>query len=310
MRLAIATLTCASASALLIPAARLGLRPSRCAAVRCFDEPSQALTPCGGVQKTVLSSAPEGATKPSWGAMVSVLFTGRFPNGTIFDDAHAAKPYDFQLHSGTVVDGMERGIRSMHVGESARLLCEPKWAYGAAGVGSRIPPNATLVYEVELLSWREGQALAENDDFDMDTYRHALEGRAARSGSAGAYSWSEGGEEVTIWLPLQSSERARDISCDFRPRELTVFIGDEGLPRMAGKLRGRSAPDESYWVIEEEHEELGRALQITLAKAGAFTRWDGVLVDEDESLIEEAPIAPIAKPSAADSGDFGKQFGI
>jgi len=243
------------------------------------------LTPCGGVMKTVLQPiSKESELPPAWGAMVRVRFTGRFPNGTIFDDAHAEQPYEFQLNTGTVVDGMERGVRSMRPGERASLQCDPKYAYDAKGVGSRIPPNATLVYEVELIDWREGP-LVENDTFDIDMYKKALVGKAATQGTANAYTWAEGGEDVTLWLPLRDGEGARDVSCNFRPRELSVCVGaleNESSRVVAGTLKGRSVPDESYWVIEDDHPQHGRALQVVLAKAGAYVRWDGVLIADDD----------------------------
>ena len=269
------------------------------ASVRCCDVPladaaadadgaalpSVALSTEGGLTKSVIRpAADESSETPVWGAMVSVRFVGRFPNGTVFDDAFAEKPYEFQLNTGTVVDGMERGVRSMRTGERARLRCEPRWAYGTKGVGSHIPPNATLLYDVELIEWRAGLPV-ENDSFDVDTYKKALEGKAASSGTAKAYTWSEGGEEVTLWLPLHEGEGARDVTCDIRPTKLSVRVGapDTVDSRLVeGQLKGRAVPDESYWVLDEEHPVHGRALQVVLAKAGAYVRWDGVLIADDD----------------------------
>jgi len=239
----------------------------------------EKLTACGGVVKKLLRAAPD-ASRPAYGAMVSVLYTGRLLNGSVFDDSHADSPNELQLHTGMIVDGLERGIRSMRPGERATFRCAPKFAFGPLGLGSRVPPDSTVVFDVELLSWREGP-LPENDGMDMDTYKHALRGRKARSGRTKSYRWTEDGEEMILWLPLRD-ERARDISCDFRPRELSVRVGEE--VRVAGTLRGRASPEDSYWVIDEDD---GRALQVVLAKSNAFSRWDGVLIDEDGE-VEEA----------------------
>ena len=123
----------------------------------------------------------------------------------------------------------------------------------------------------------------------MRTYRASLEGKKSGSGQTPEYRWVEGGEEVTLWLPLNDGEGARDIYCDFRTKELTVRINGEGgggvveVREVAGNLKGRAVPDESYWVIDEDVNEDGkRELQVVLAKAGVYTKWDGVLINEPE----------------------------
>ena len=164
------------------------------------------LTPCGGVRKMLMRAAPADAgAPPSWGAVVDIRFTGMFMNGSVFYDAHAQEPFSFQLNTGTVVDGMDRGVRTMRPGERALLRVESRFGYGGAGVGHRIPPNATLVYDVELLEWKDGPPF-ENQDFDMETYKRSLEGKDVSSGQNEQYTWSEGGEEVTMWLPMRDGE--------------------------------------------------------------------------------------------------------
>ena len=279
----------------LQPALRPALvAPSRAAFVRASTEvevlQELPLVDDGSLTKSILREGEESGGTPQWAAMVSVHFTGRFPNGTVFDEKFANKPFEFQLNANAVVDGMERGVASMLPGERALLTCEPRWAYGGVGVGSRIPPNATLVYDVELLSWKEGPPV-DNDELDMHTYRSSLEGKAAASGRTASYRWSEGGEEVTLWLPLREGEGARDVECEFGLRTVRVgFKGgaaaDEGAEarEVVGDLKGRIRTDDSYWVIDDEQGV--RELQVVLAKAGAFTRWDGVLIGEEE-LNEE-----------------------
>ena len=244
-----------------------------------------------GLNKTITQTSKQtDASTPPWGALVNILFTGRFTNGTIFDKGHAEKPFEFQLNTNAVVDGMERGVKSMLPGEAATLMCDSRWAYAGAGVGNRIPPNETLVYDVELLRWEDGPPIDfDQQDFDVRTYRASLEGKKSGSGQTPEYRWVEGGEEVTLWLPLNDGEGARDIYCDFRTKELTVRINGEGgggvveVREVAGNLKGRAVPDESYWVIDEDVNEDGkRELQVVLAKAGVYTKWDGVLINEPE----------------------------
>lgn len=269
------------------------------AAARCAisaDNLGIPLTPCGGVRKTIIQPAPTDATRqPPHGALVQIRFTGRFPNETVFDQGHAQDPFEFQLNTDTVVDGMERGIQSMREGEVARLRCEPRWAYGGAGIGSRIPPNATLLYDVELVSWRPGP-LVENDAFDMDTYRRALEGKESGRGQTSMYRWREGGEEVTFWVPLRDDEGPRDVSFQVFPRKVLLSVGassdSEEARTVCGTLRGRADPDESYWVIDDEGGDGRREVQVVLTKAGSYTRWSGVLIEEDED--DTADTLPIA----------------
>ena len=89
--------------------------------------------------------------KPRLGKTVVVDYTGTFPDGTKFDSsADHGQPYEFRLGTGTVIAGWDEGILSMRVGGKRKLIVPPDLGYGAQGKG-RIPPNATLIFEIELL---------------------------------------------------------------------------------------------------------------------------------------------------------------
>ncbi len=85
---------------------------------------------------------------------VVVNYTGTLTNGTKFDSSlDRNQPFSFTLGKGQVILGWEQGILGMQVGEKAKLTIAPELAYGAAGAGA-IPPNATLIFEVDLLEIR------------------------------------------------------------------------------------------------------------------------------------------------------------
>ena len=89
------------------------------------------------------------------GKTVTVHYTGWLRDGTKFDSSHdRGTPLSFRLGARRVIAGWERGIAGMKVGGKRRLIIPPDLGYGARGAGGVIPPNAVLVFEVELLDVR------------------------------------------------------------------------------------------------------------------------------------------------------------
>ena len=86
------------------------------------------------------------------GDTISVHYTGKLTDGTVFDSSVTrGVPFDFQIGQGMVIAGWEKGLIGMKVGEKRTLTIPSEMGYGARGAGSSIPPNATLIFDVELL---------------------------------------------------------------------------------------------------------------------------------------------------------------
>ena len=106
----------------------------------------------GGLKYAVLKPGSGAEAKP--GQAVSVQYTGWLQsNGQKFDSSYdnGGDPFQFRLGSGMVIKGWDEGVAGMKVGEKRQLVIPPELGYGAQGAGGKIPPNSTLVFDVELI---------------------------------------------------------------------------------------------------------------------------------------------------------------
>ena len=110
-------------------------------------------TPSGLIY--VITRRSEGR-HPLRGETVVVNYTGLLTNGVKFDSSlDRGQPYKFKLGLGRVIKGWDEGIEKLRVGEQATLVIPPQLGYGAGGAGGVIPPEATLVFVVELIGIEE-----------------------------------------------------------------------------------------------------------------------------------------------------------
>jgi FKBP-type peptidyl-prolyl cis-trans isomerase FkpA len=88
------------------------------------------------------------------GDVLVVYYTGKLEDGTVFDSSVGGEPFPFQLGAGMVIQGWDQGFEGMLEGGKRELTIPPEMGYGEAGAPPDIPPNATLVFEVELVEVR------------------------------------------------------------------------------------------------------------------------------------------------------------
>ena len=121
-------------------------------------EPGSSLNPTdqsgsgGAAQSLVIQDETVGTgAVAAPGMTLTVNYTGKLQDGTVFDTSVGRAPFQFTLGAGEVIKGWDQGVAGMKVGGKRMLVIPPNLGYGRRGAGGVIPPDATLVFEVELL---------------------------------------------------------------------------------------------------------------------------------------------------------------
>lgn len=177
------------------------------------------------------------------GNLVYVHYTGTLEDGTQFDSSYdRGEPFQFILGAGQVIPGWDEGIALLHVGGKATLVIPPELAYGDRGAGGVIPPDATLIFEVELVRTEPGpppppEAPAEVDEADYTTTESGLKYYDFEEGSGDP---PQAGQQVTVHYTgwLEDGTRFDSSLLRGQPFDFVVGVGqvipgwDEGVASM------------------------------------------------------------------------------
>ena len=116
-------------------------------------EPPKTMTTASGLEYVITN--PGTGENPKPGQTVSVHYVGKLTDGTEFDNSYKrGEPIQFVLGKGMVIQGWDEGIALLNKGAKGTLTIPPALGYGSRGAGGVIPPNATLVFDVELVDFK------------------------------------------------------------------------------------------------------------------------------------------------------------
>ena len=113
---------------------------------------AKEITTASGLKYTITKNGT--GNNPSKGDRVKVHYIGKLLNGQLFDSSLNKKPFKFTLGVGEVIEGWDEGVALLKVGSKATFIIPPHLAYGDESAGALIGPDTTLVFEVELMSFK------------------------------------------------------------------------------------------------------------------------------------------------------------
>jgi len=182
------------------------------------------------LRKELLRPADPGERHPRKGDECTVHFSGHFEvDGDEFDSSRArGEPVTFKLGASHVIKGWDLAVATMRKGEIARFTCPPEYAYGEQGIPKKVPSNATLIFEIELISWRS----------DADLFGDGEVTRTKLQEGTGFKEPSEGDE---VRLSLRTSDTDGQV-LDERPK-VEYVVGSGAFGGLLSRMIDRALVD-------------------------------------------------------------------
>ncbi|TKR60351.1 hypothetical protein L596_027608 [Steinernema carpocapsae] len=192
----------------------------------------------GGVLKTITKLAND-SEKPFPGDVVYVHYTGKFEDGTVFDSSRKNnEPFRFNLCSGQVIKGWDIAVQTMAAGEVCDVVIQPEYAYGAGGSPPRIPANAVLAFNIELIRFT-GEDIS--PECDGTIYKKVIQA---------GQRYKEPGECAVVEVHAVGFKTSPETD-KFFDKDLTYVLGEgvlEGLPPGVDKALKRMTKGEKARV--------------------------------------------------------------
>eukprot|EP01124_Arcella_intermedia_P011256 TRINITY_DN17673_c0_g1_i1.p1 TRINITY_DN17673_c0_g1~~TRINITY_DN17673_c0_g1_i1.p1 ORF type:complete len:390 (-),score=98.52 TRINITY_DN17673_c0_g1_i1:61-1230(-) len=246
-----------------------------------MEEKVQDLTGDGGVLKEIIKEG-EGDYSPIKGAEVTVHYVGTLLDGSTFDSSRERdKPFKFKLGQGEVIKGWDKVVETMKKGEICKVTLTSDYAYGKSGSPPKIPPNATLVFEIELISWDDEKDLTQDGGvlkklikeggWDAPNYESKCNLHLVTKGSDGTVL-EDSDREISIGNDIISEGLDKAIM-SMKKGERAIFkvkpsysAGDPKVPENAGVItydihlleleKGKES-----WELKDFQEKLSVALR-------------------------------------------------
>jgi peptidylprolyl isomerase len=231
---------------------------------------------------------------PEPGDTVVVHYTGTLTDGTKFDSSvDRGQPFEFVLGQGQVISGWDEGIAMLKEGGKAKLVIPSELGYGAGGAGE-IPPNATLIFDVELVSIQKPVLPTEVDPDDLTTTDSGLQYYDLEEGDGPV---SETGQKVTVHYTGWLEDGTKfDSSLDREPFQFVLGAG-RVIPGWDEGVAGMNVGTKRQLVIPSD---------LAYGDSGAGVIPPGAtLIFEVELLgVEDGPPPPPESPTEVDEADY------
>ena len=210
----------------------------------------------GKLTKTCIKPG-NGKKFPKKGAKVEVHYVGTLTTGSKFDSSRdRGNPFTFNLGQGSVIKGWEQGVATMRKGEQATLRCHHEYAYGEDGRVPTIPPSATLLFDVELLSWSSLEDVSEAKN-------KSLLKEVIKSSPEADFSYKRPTYESEVKLTIHSISKFNGVEDDDdedfdqilsaapQTPEFNAIMGDEQMPKeLENAVKTMQGGESSKFIIK------------------------------------------------------------